>query len=77
MTLRSLTIAEIDEVELRFNFHAPNGDQLQRYQALREKAHEYATLIMQCCPPSRERASAITELTVVNMLANSAIAINE
>lgn len=75
--MRELTLEEQRELDNRFTYHPPKGDQTERYVALREKAKDLATTIYKCCPPSRERATAITELTVVSMLANASIAINE
>jgi hypothetical protein len=75
--MREPTPEEIKEIESRFTYHPPKGDQPARYVAIRESAKDLAHTIIRCCPPSRERATALTELTLVTMLANSAIAINE
>lgn len=65
------------ELRDRFTYHPPFGDQTLRYQEIREKANELATVICQCTPPGREQATALTELVRVTMIANSAIAIGE
>lgn len=77
MILRTLTDKETADLNNRFSYHAPKGDQAERYGALREKTKELATLIVQLTPSSREQATALTQLTLVSMLANAAIAINE
>lgn len=60
-----------------FVYHSPKEDQPQRYGELREKAHEMALLILEYCPPSRERSLALTALEESNMWANASIARNE
>ena len=64
----------IDEV---FSYHAPKGDQGVRYELLRTTAKVMAEQIVSNCPPSRERALALTNLQQAVMWANSSIAINE
>jgi len=58
----------------RFTYHAAKPDQIPRYQELRAKALELAALIVQQCPPSVERSSALTYLDSTIMFANAAIA---
>ena len=65
---------DIDNV---FSYHAPFGDQPQRYVELREKARELAQLIDNHCPDSREKSLAFTKLQESIMFANASIAINE
>lgn len=60
-----------------FQYHAPHGDQAERYIALREKAKELAVLIQGSTPDSREQSVALTNLQQCVMWANAAIAINE
>ena len=62
------------EVDLRFTYHAPKGDQPQRYEALRAKAKELATLITELCPVSREQSLGLTHLEESVMWANASIA---
>ena len=45
-----------------FTYHAPKGDQPQRYEKLRAKARELAEMILELCPDSRERALALTKV---------------
>jgi hypothetical protein len=60
-----------------FTYHAPKDDQPRRFEALREKAFEYAKLIQELTPKSREQSVAITHLETAMMWANAAIARNE
>lgn len=69
-----MTKEQIDNI---FTYHSPKGDQPERYQEMREKAKELATLINIHCPESREKSLAITHLQECTMFANASIAINE
>ena len=60
-----------------FAHNEPKGDQNSRYNILREKAKEFATLIDMCCPDSREKSLAMTKLEECSMWANASIARNE
>ena len=68
---------DLAKIEHIFTYHAPKGDQPERYVALREKAKELAMLMVQSCPASRELSLALTQLQLSFMLANSSIAVNE
>lgn len=65
------------DIEKSFTYHAPKAGQPERYTALREKAKEFAILIDQECPESREKSLAFTKLEESIMWANAAIARNE
>lgn len=68
---------KIEQIEKAFTYHAPYGDQVERYTRLREKAKEFALLIVELTPESREQSLALTELEYSVMMANAAIARNE
>lgn len=68
---------EREEILSRFQYHAPHGDQVERYGVLRSAASDVAELILMLCPPSRERSSALTRLEEAIMHANASIARNE
>lgn len=68
---------DVKRLSNTFVYHSPKEDQPQRYGELREKAHEMALLILEYCPPSRERSLALTALEESNMWANASIARNE
>jgi hypothetical protein len=63
-----------NDIENRFTYHAPVGDQPQRYQTLRQKAKEFAFVITACSPKSREQSLALTHLEEVCFWANASIA---
>ncbi len=65
------------QVIRNFTYHAPKGDQPERYTRLREAAKEFALLILDLTPESREQSLALTELEKASMFANAAIARNE
>jgi hypothetical protein len=67
----------IPEIEKRFTYHAPKGDQAARYEGLRETAKVFAYQIEAVCPDSRERSLALTKLEEAVMWANASIARNE
>lgn len=60
-----------------YQYHAPKGDQQQRYILIRDTAKQLATVIVQNTPASREQSVALTDLDKVVMTANAAIARNE
>lgn len=65
------------QIERAFTYHKPKEDQPERYVAIREKAKELALLIDDCCPDSREKSLAFTNLEQSVMWANASIARNE
>jgi hypothetical protein len=67
------------DLENRFTYHAPiaGSDQPLRYEALRDKAKEFADMIARYTPPSREQSMALTHLEHAVMQANAAIARHE
>jgi hypothetical protein len=60
-----------------FSYHAPKDDQTERYEEIREYAKDLALIMLQFCPPSRERSLALTQLEDSVMWANASIARNE
>jgi len=67
----------LERIEQNFTYHAPKGNQPQRYEQLRNKAKELALLIIDLTPLSREQSLALTNLEEAVMFANAAIARNE
>lgn len=72
-----LTPEQEQRLERDYVYHAPKGDQPARYQVLRNKGKELATLIMTLTPMSREQSVSLTQLDLCLMQANAAIARNE
>lgn len=66
-----------NEIENRFTYHAPKGDQTDRYQLLRDAAKNLAALIIISTPESREQSIALTNLEQAIFWANASIARNE
>ena len=64
-------------IEKIFTYHAPKTGQSERYQAIRNKAKEFAELLERECPDSVEKTIAITKLDESVMWANASIARNE
>lgn len=67
----------MSNIENNFTYHKPKGDQLGKYEAIRAQAKEFAILIREVCPDSREKSLAMTKLEEAVMWANASIARNE
>lgn len=61
------------DINSRFGFHKPDAEGVQKMTTIRKKVRELAFLIEESCPHSKEKATALTQLSFVMMLANSAI----
>lgn len=72
-----MTEAEKKELDKNFTYHAPFGNQPERYNDLRTHSKVLAVQILNQCPPSRERALALTNLEQAMFWANASIARNE
>ena len=72
-----LTDEDAREIDIRFSYHGPKGDQKERYELLRHEGKALATEIGRLCPNSVERAIAWTYLEQAIMYANAAIARRE
>jgi hypothetical protein len=62
------------ELELRHTYHAVKDGQAEKYEAIRAKALEFAKLVRDLCPHSRELSTALTKLDEVVFHANASIA---
>lgn len=60
-----------------FTYHVPIDGQREKYEKIRGDARAFAVLLLEYCPPSRERSVALTQLEDCVMWANAAIARNE
>lgn len=67
----------MSELDKRFTYHPPKGDQTDRYFRIRAKAYQLAELVEELAPESRERSLAITKIEEAVMWANASIARNE
>ena len=66
-----------EQIEKVFTYHAPKGNQPERYTEIRDVAKNFALLIDQHCPNSREKSLSMTKLEECVMWANAAVARNE
>lgn len=62
-----------DDIRSRFSFHKPDETGVANMRTIRRKVRELAQAIDDLCPESREKATALTQLSFVMMSANSAI----
>lgn len=65
------------QIENNFKYHSPKDGQPAKYTELRNTAKEFALLIDELVPDSREKSLAITKLEEAVMWANAGIARNE
>lgn len=65
------------QIDRNFTYHAPRGDQAERYTVLREQSRLLALQIVSMTPISREQSLALTNLEQAVFWANAAIARNE
>lgn len=65
------------QIENIFTYHAPKGDQPEKYENIRNAAKQFAFLLNTACPESREKSIALTKLQECVQMANASIAINE
>lgn len=66
-------VSPVDEINSRFGFHKPDAEGALRMTTIRKKVRELALLIEDLAPHSREKQTALTQLSFVMMAANSAI----
>jgi hypothetical protein len=65
------------DVDHLFTYHAPTGDQPQRYSSIREAARVFAHVILLNTKPGADQSAAIRLLREAVMTANSAIALEK
>jgi hypothetical protein len=70
-------MATREELINRFTYHPPKNDQPDRYVTIRKAGLEFALLILETTPESREQSVAFTKIDEAVQAANSAIARNE
>jgi hypothetical protein len=66
-----------EEINNIFMYHATSGNQPIKYEAIRQAAKDFAQIVNELCPDSREKLMAFTELETACFWANAAIARNE
>lgn len=68
-----MSTEKYNEIVSRFTNHIPDAETIQKMADIRRKVRELAFAIEESCPESREKATALTQLSFVMMSANSAI----
>lgn len=63
-------------LENSFKYHAPTPDSLPRYEAIRAEGRQFAALLLDLLPESRERSLALTAIEEAVMWANASVARN-
>ena len=67
----------IECVENWFMYHAPKGNQAERYTKIREAAKVLVYVIDESCPNTADKTAAMRKLREAVMTANASIACNE
>lgn len=65
-----------DAIEALFTYHAPTGDQAERYKKIRNAAKALAYEVDRCCPAGPDRTASIRLIREAVMTANASIATN-
>lgn len=58
-----------------FTYHAPEPDQIPKYNAIRDAAYEFAKVIVANTPKCADQSVAIRHIREASMVANAAIAL--
>lgn len=66
-----------EQLANRYEYHAPKGDQAERYERIRKQIYATATVCVTLTPCSPEQTRALNALDEAMMLFNAAIARNE
>ncbi len=62
-------------VDHAFSYHKPEGDQSNRYVAIREAGKAFAEVLLSVCPSSADRTAALRQIQDAVMTANRSIAL--
>lgn len=65
---------KLEVLENWFTHHPPEGDQEQRYKAVRDAGLLFASVIIEATPPSADQNAALRKVREAVMTANAAIA---
>ena len=74
--MKSMNTNDKKRLDNDFCYHAPTSEQIPKYQGLRAAFKNLATEIVETCPDSRERSTALTHLETAMFWANASIARN-
>jgi glycyl-tRNA synthetase beta subunit len=64
------------DIEHVFSYHAPTGDQPQKYERIREAAKQLATVIQDNTPQCADQTAALRKVREAVMTANASIALD-
>ena len=70
----AITQADLDNW---FTYHAPHGDQPQRYVKIRDAAKMFAEVLVENTLPSADQTVAVRKIREAVMVANQSIACEE
>ena len=65
------------DLDNRFTYYPPKGDQAETYASVRRAAKQLANKINKVCPDSREKSLAITKIEEAVFWTNAGIAREE
>ena len=68
---------QIEDLENLFSYHAPKGNQAERYGKINEAVKALGKVILENTPPCADQTFAIRQLQLTRMAANQTIALNE
>lgn len=66
-----------ERIENTFTYHAPTGDQPERYEKIRAAAKALAYVIQDACLESPEKTRALADLQGAVMWANASVALTK
>jgi len=75
-TIQALSNEDRRYLDTHFVHHPPKSGQLEKHQALRDAARQFAGLILEICPDSPEKTHALTWVQQAMMNGNAAISIH-
>lgn len=64
-----------NSIDQLFTYHAPKGDQPERYERIRNAAKEFAKVVLECTPECPDQTVAIRKIREAVMTANASIAL--
>ena len=67
-----VNLANVDNV---FTYHAPEGDDPQKYQRIRDAAKQLATVIIENTPNCADQSASLRHVREAVMTANASIAL--
>jgi hypothetical protein len=65
----------MQNLESIFSYHAPQGDQIERYQKIREAGLAFAKMLVENTPPSADQSAALRRIREAVWTANASIAL--